>query len=116
MYYIATGNERPDWLVYPPLFQRMVEQGVVNLCPWHITPAHQTRSWLYQLEKLYPKRNLYPFAFRQDNNDVACWEEGRGDLVIVVHDVTEHDSPDQSELPNTGAWLALAMQDMIDWD
>jgi hypothetical protein len=115
MYYIARNDDLPDWLVYPPLFHKMVEQGLVNLCPWHITPVKDLRRWLYHLGELYPERRLYPFAFKQDTSDLACWEAGRGELVFVVQDVTEHDSPAQTELPNMEAWLAMAIEDMIFW-
>ena len=115
MYYIAPDDELPGWLVYPPLFHKLVQHGLVNWCPWHIAPANDMRVLLYDLEQCYPGRKLYPFACRHDTNDVACWEAGRGESVFVVQQVNQHDSPAQIELPNMAAWLVLAMQNMIDW-
>jgi len=33
-------------------------------------------------------RDLVPFARRGDNDDVACWERGKGETVVLIHGYT----------------------------
>lgn len=50
------------------------------------SPAGHTRATRV-CDCAYPGRSLVPFACRQDNDDVACWDldQGRG-RVVIVHD------------------------------
>lgn len=37
--------------------------------------------------KRYPtNRNIIPFAHREDNDDVACWDKNSRHQVIIIHD------------------------------
>lgn len=38
------------------------------------------------LQQRYPHRKLIPFARREDNDDIACFEVGKKDNVQIIHD------------------------------
>ena len=41
------------------------------------------------LQKRYPGRRLYPFARRDDNDDVACFEDDDNSLGNIIHDFAD---------------------------
>ncbi|MFF1019960.1 hypothetical protein ACFYLI_19220, partial [Proteus mirabilis] len=46
--------------------------------------AAQGSFWWFK--KRYPNRNIIPFAHREDNDDVACWDKNSRHQVIIIHD------------------------------
>jgi hypothetical protein len=84
--YLLRQDERPSWVVYPRSVCRLVDQGLVHITPWHVLDGKQALERFNGLANRYPLRNLFPFAYRQDNDDVACWAKDRGEKVFVVHD------------------------------
>lgn len=64
----------------------------------------------------YPERALVPFARRQDNDDVACWEAGQGEQVFIVHDYASPGWERRGVYPNFYVWLRQAVEDMIEYD
>lgn len=77
----------PVGFEYPHEFLRVVELGLTDLEPWLIMDGEQLQ-WRHQgLRERYSDRSLVPFARRQDNDDVACWDWDQGDRsVVIVHD------------------------------
>lgn len=79
----------------------------------------EAESSLRQAEamaKRYPGRVLFPFAYRQDCDDVACWEKGHGERVFIVHDFA---SPgwEQSEVyEHVWAWFRMAAEETAGWE
>ena len=72
----------PDGFSYPPEFVRVVELGLTNLEPWWIMSGGPLRDRHAGLARRYPQRVLVPFARRQDNDDVACWDVLGRTLVV----------------------------------
>jgi hypothetical protein len=83
---LLTIAELPEGFDYPAEFIRVVELGLTDLEPWWIFDGDQLRRRAIGLRERYPERQLVPFARRQDNDDVACWDLDHGD-VAVVHDL-----------------------------
>jgi hypothetical protein len=110
-------EDLPSGFWYPPSFVRVVELGLTNLEPWHVLEGASLRERQDGLAQRYPTRELVPFAVRQDNDDVACWDLARGgDRVVVIHDFASPGWEDRGEYPDFYAWLRQAVEDLIDFD
>jgi hypothetical protein len=104
----------PDGFAYPPEFVRVVELGLVNPEPWWIFGGEPLRQRLRGLAKRYPERTLIPFAKREDNDDIACWE-GKLPRVVVVHDYASSGWAERAEYPDFNAWFRQAIEDCLDF-
>jgi hypothetical protein len=102
----------PGGFEYPREFIRVVELGLTNLEPWWIVQGKLLRDRFVGLRERYPDRLLVPFAVRQDNDDVACWDIGLGN-VAVVHDFASPGWERRDEFPRFRDWLRQAFEDMI---
>jgi hypothetical protein len=67
------------------------------------------------LAELYPEDVFVPFAYRQDNDDRACWESKAG-KVIIVHAFAGPGWHRQGEFKNFYSWFRQAIEDLIDFD
>jgi hypothetical protein len=105
----------PKGFVYPKEFIRVVELGLANLEPWWILTGDLLRTRHTGLARRYPKRVLVPFARRQDNDDVACWDVPSG-KVVVIHDFASPGSETRASFPDFYAWLRQAVEDLIEFD
>lgn len=114
--FIASQEKRPAWLEYPPSFWRLVEQGLTNLTPWHIMLAERALARARGLAERYPRRELFPFAYRQDNDDVACWSSGSGERVFIIHDFASSGWEDEAQFSDVWAWFRSAIDETIAWD
>lgn len=56
------------------------------------------------LQKRYLGRRLYPFARRDDNDDVACFEDDNS-LVHIIHDFADIGWEQKEVFPTFDAWL-----------
>ena len=109
---LLQSTELPDSFLYPPDFVRVVELGLTNLEPWWILEGDLLRQRLAGLRKRYPDRELVPFARRQDNEDVACWDLASG-AVTIVHDYASPGWEQRQVFPDFIAWFRQAIEDMI---
>jgi hypothetical protein len=64
------------------------------------------------MRQRYPLRKLVPFARRQDDDDVACFDLDRG-AVAIVHDYASPGWEGNAEFADFRAWLHQAIDDMI---
>jgi hypothetical protein len=110
---LLTITELPEGFDYPPEFIRVVELGLTNLEPWWIFDGDQLRRRVTALRERYPERRLLPFARRQDNDDVACWDLAQGD-VAVIHDLASPGWEQRARYPDFNAWLRRAVEDLIE--
>jgi hypothetical protein len=108
-------SDLPEGFSYPPEFIRVVELGLTNLEPWWILTGDLLRDRYSGLVLRYPARSLVPFARRQDNDDVACWDAREGKL-LIIHDFASPGGEVRHEFPNFYAWLRQAVEDLIEFD
>lgn len=104
----------PAGFTYPAAFLRIAELGLTNLEPWHVLDGVELEDRAIGLASRYPERTLVPFARRQDNDDVACWESG-GRKVVIIHDFASPGWEQQGEFGDFHAWLRQAIDELIDW-
>lgn len=112
---LLSPRDLPDDFSYPQEFIRVVELGLTNLEPWWILTGDLLRARYAGLAKRYPKRILVPFARRQDNDDVACWDLPSGS-VVVIHDFASPGSEARIEFRDFYAWLRQAVEDLIEFE
>lgn len=113
---LLATEELPPGFWYPQQFVRVVELGLTDLEPWHVLEGAPLRARMDGLAQRFPARDLLPFAARQDNDDVACWDLVRGgELVVVIHDFASPGWESRGEYPDFYAWLRQAVEDLIDF-
>lgn len=113
---LLSEDQLPLGFVYPSPFLRMVERGIVHLEPWWVFDGEQLQSRFFGLSQRYLEQALVPFARREDNDDVACWDAQSGDQVFIVHDHSSAGWETRVVLDDLYAWLRKAVEDMIEFD
>lgn len=103
----------PRGFTYPREFLRIVEQGIVDLSPWHLLGGDRARIRREGLQQRYPDKNLVPFARRQDNDDVACWEGQNTQQIVIIHDYASPGWENARKFPSFWDWFRVAVEDMI---
>jgi len=114
--FILPESKRPSWLKYPHSFCCLVDQELIHLTPWHIMSAERALAQFRGLAERYPNRELFPFAYRQDNDDVACWANGMGEKVFIIHDFASSGYEDEGTFDDVWTWFRSAIEETIDWD
>jgi len=68
------------------------------------------------LAERYPSRELFPFAYRQDNDDVACWSKSTGEKVFIIHDFASPGWEDENVFEDIWTWFRSAIEETALWD
>lgn len=106
----------PPWFRYPKSFLRVVEQNLVDLTPWYLMERSEVLNRVKGLHERYPARQLVPFARRDDNDDIACWEKDEGEKVFVLHDFAAPGYEQRTVFPDFWSWFRAAIDEMIDFE
>ncbi|MDR2977781.1 MAG: MafI family immunity protein [Streptococcaceae bacterium] len=101
---------------FPDSYLKAMKLSLVNLTPWHIMDNEQILSRFQGLKERYPERVLIPFARRQDNDDIACFELGKGAEVRIIHDFATPGWEQRGTYADFWAWFRAAEEAMIDFD
>lgn len=109
-------EERPNWVEYPHSFCRIVQQLLIHITPWHIMEGERALRQFRGLTERYPSRELFPFAYRQDNDDLACWAKGMGEKVFIIHDFASPGYEDEGDFDDVWTWFRSAIDETISWD
>lgn len=111
-------REIPFTFCYPDSVLKIVELGLTNICPWTILGRDGILLKMKGLESRYSTRRLLPFAICQYNDDVACFEEGKGEEVQIIHDFAAEGWEQRGgrTYPNFWAWFKMAIDEMIEFD
>ena len=115
-YNLLQSNEVPSGFAYPHAFLRVMTLELTNLEPWYIPEGPALRKAIAGLRERYPNRNLVPFARRQDNDDVACWESGQNESVFVIHDFAAPGWEQRAQFADFWSWFKQAIEDMIEFE
>lgn len=80
---IALKNKIFDYInkVKKLYFKEQIDLGV-----WYFMSDESMYDRFKELQKRYPRRTLYPFAKRDDNDDIACFENIGTETVHIIHD------------------------------
>jgi hypothetical protein len=109
-------EEMPIWFSYPNEFLRIVRQGLLDFDPWIVLVDERLRTRLAGIRERYPSRDIVPFARREDNDDVACWDNRRPGMVVVIHDFASPGYENKQEYNDFWAWFREAIEVMIEYE
>lgn len=104
---------------YPQSFLNVIdEDDLIDLEPWWFLCEFEgySQQWFDEIKKLYPERNLIPFAKKSDSDDVACFDghSTSGDpKVYYVHAFASPGWEDHGTAANFNAWFASAENESV---
>lgn len=98
---------------FPESCLKAVELNLINLENWYFMDVKKMQYRRGNLLKRYPHRNLVPFARRDDNDDVACFEVGQGERVFIVHDFSSEGFERRQEFDTFWSWFVSAVKELI---
>jgi hypothetical protein len=96
----------------PEGLTRIVRQNLVDLTPWHVLPRDLAVKRLRGMRQRY-SRKYVPFAYRQDNDDVACVDPMNPQEIAVVHDFASEGMELQARFESFWDWFRAAIEDMV---
>ncbi len=103
---------------YCESIKKVVELNLVNLKPWEFIDDEWMTNLLPEMQRLYPKRKLIPFASNQTNSEIACFEVDRNEEVQIIHFGASDGWEQRSEkkIANFWSWFRSAIEEMIEFD
>ena len=105
-----------DGFQFPNSFIEAVELNLLDFDVWYIMDEDRVLNRLKGLKERYPNRELIPFARRDDNDDIACFEVGKGEKVQIIHDFASEGYEQRKEYNDFWAWLEDAISEMIEFN
>lgn len=100
--------------IYPGEFIRIVELNLVDFEVWYLMSNEQVNTRIKGLKTRYPNRELIPFARRDDCDDIACFEIGKGSRVQIIHDFAGEGFEQRKEYSCFWDWFRDAIDEMIE--
>jgi len=100
----------------PSQFLRLRELDLMKLEPWDVLTDDRMLNVAKRLADMYPARALVPFARRQDNDDIACWDGGDSTKVHIIHIFTSPGHEQREVFLTFYDWFRAAVEDFIDFD
>ena len=68
---------------YPDALERLVALKLLNFDLWYLVSREQSVEIFKQMKMNCNRMGLIPFARRGDNEDIACFETGNDEKVVV---------------------------------
>ena len=96
----------------PPELARLQSQNIANLTPWHLLNKELAAKRLKGLRARYQRRYM-PFARRQDNDDLACFDPLAPGKVHIVHDFASDGTELRKTYDSFWSWFRAAIEEMI---
>lgn len=105
-----------DGFTFPQSFIKVIELNLVDYEYWYLMSKEQILARREELLGRFPNRNLIPFARRDNNDDIACFEIGYGEKVFIVHDFASEGYERRQEFDNFWSWFISAIKELIGID
>ena len=105
-----------DDFQYPESFVKAIELNLLDFDLWYIMDEERALNRLKGFKERYPNRKLIPFARRDDNDDIACFELGKGEKIQIIHDFASSGYEQRKEYNDFWAWLEDAIKEMIEFN
>ena len=98
---------------YPEEYMKIIDLNIVDMSVWYLMEKEQVEVRINGLKNRYPKRKLIPFAKRDDRDDIACFEVGKGNKVQIIHDFASDGYEQRKEYESFWDWFRDAIEEMI---
>ena len=98
---------------FPSSYLKAIELNLVDYEYWYLMDEKQIRTRYEGLKKRFPNRRLIPFARRDNNDDIACFEIGEGEKVFIVHDFASEGYERRQEFDDFWSWFISAIKELI---
>lgn len=108
--------ERPNNFVYPKAIYKLLELNLTDFDVWYFMDKESAKIRIEGFRERYPERNLVPFARRDDCDDVACFEVGKGEKVFIVHDFASSGWEQREIYENVWEWFKDVIDTMIEFE
>ena len=105
---------RPDWVHYPEQLHELVRSGRLPLVPWYFDLAGVALN-MHRRFRSRLGRELMPFAYRQDREDLACFEKGKGQEVFIIHDNCDAGFEDEDYFASFADWIRDVEAEAAEW-
>lgn len=102
-----------EGFTFPEAFWKILELNLVDYEFWYIMDAEQIQQRRTELLQRYPNRNLIPFARRDNNDDIACFEMNHGERVFIVHDYASEGWERRQEFDAFWSWFVSAIKELV---
>jgi hypothetical protein len=106
--------KRIDGFDYPMGYETIVDLNLVDFEYWYFIPDIQLENRYKGMNERYPNRKYIPFARRDDSDDIACFEEGKGETVFIVHDFADEGYEQRKTYDNIWLWMKAAIDELIE--
>ncbi|WP_198661755.1 hypothetical protein [Lewinella sp. IMCC34183] len=107
-------DDLPPWFEYPDELNILIKQKLLDFDPWIILTGDRLKLKYQGILKRYPNRALIPFARREDNDDVACFEKVF--RVVIIHDFASSGSEGGENGWTFWEWFKKCIDDMIEYN
>lgn len=113
----------PDWFQLPEQYIKLLESGNFRDGDFDFGPSWQLlygqfiASRFEGVKKRFPSLNLYPFARRMDDDDIACFdldEPSSPPKVVIIHDFASPGWEQRGTFENYEAWREAAESESMD--
>lgn len=99
---------------YPKSHAKIIQLNLVDFDNWYIMFEDQALKRLEGLRKRYPERYLVPFARRDDNDDIACFDLSEPEKVQIIHDFASSGYEQRRTYKDLWEWLQEAVSELIE--
>ena len=113
---IIDKSKLPENFEYPKGFLKVIALGLLDFGVWELFKYSSAGTRMNGLKERYPDFQLIPFARRGDNDDVACFEVGKGDTVIIIHDYSDSAYKNRIEYDCFWNWFKDIIEVMIEFE
>ena len=106
----------PEGFEYPEAIKKVINLNLIDFDLLYIMDKKQMIYRYEGMKKRYPNRVLIPFARRDDNDDIACFELNKGDEVQIIHDFASSGYEQRKVYSTFWDWFREAIEEMINFD
>ncbi|QVK19512.1 hypothetical protein KHQ81_00615 [Mycoplasmatota bacterium] len=109
-------EDLPNGFEYPQSYYRIINLNLVDFDVWYLLWDERLINRYNGLKTRYPNRSLIPFAKRDDNDDIACFELGKGEGVFIIHDFASPGYEERQIFEDIFEWLKYTIVEMKNFD
>ena len=98
---------------YPQGYIKLKELHLIDFEYWYFIPDNQVDKRFMGMKERFPNRKYIPFARRDDCDDIACFESGKGETVFIIHDYASDGYEERKRYNDIWEWVRDAIDELI---